>query len=77
MNKTEILDLIQKTYKTAIGKNKKMYIVSFFTIILIIGILFFSKKGIIKIEKLDFYVETTEFSEFEGQIEINKPGKIL
>lgn len=77
MNKAEILKLIQKTYKKIVKKHKKMLIVSIFTIWLIVIILSFSRKKITTAEKLDFYVNTTDFSEFKNQIEINKPGKIL
>jgi hypothetical protein len=56
---------IKKTYKTAINKHRKMCFVSIFSILLVAVVISFSKQEIITPKKLDFFVETIDFSSFK------------
>lgn len=81
MNLWEILDRTKKQYQKIIyktrQKNRKMTIVSIWTIFFIIIFLAFSGWQKNNINKIDFYVETKALQDFTNEIEINKPGKIV
>lgn len=72
-----IKEIFNEIKKHTVFQNKKMLIVSIATFILIVIVIIFSQQEIIASEKMDFFVETKTIQEFNNEIEINKPGKII
>jgi len=58
-------------------QNRKMLIVTGIALGLIILVITFSKQEIVTAEKLDFYANITAAWDFNNQIQINKPWKII
>ena len=69
--------IFEEVKKHTIFQNKKMLAVSIATFVLIIIVVAFSQQDIVTWEKLDFFVETKTIEDFNNEIEINKPGKIV
>lgn len=78
MNLKLILINCKKNGKNIWKNHKKMTIVSFFSIVLVVWIIATSSNSIVENkEKINFYIQTKTLEEFSKDIEINKPGKIM